>query len=124
MLFFLDWDDTLFPTRFVCECHFHDFLKKYNDIRTLTPNHLNEYLSTHCSTETLEQWKIYTSTVETILRYCVSIGDVYIITNSINGWANLTFRLTFPELMLLNIPIISARDRFPLSPEPKIKIFN
>ena len=90
-----DWDDTLLPTSFL---YSESILKeevKFNEIENQQIFELENYVCL-------------------LLYKAVEKGDVYIITNSGNGWVELTAKRFYPSILpiLERITIISAREQY------------
>ncbi|KAL0248612.1 hypothetical protein GEMRC1_003846 [Eukaryota sp. GEM-RC1] len=93
---FLDWDDTLLASSALSKRN----LRPYD--HSVFPQDV---------TESLE--KLEDAVIE-FMTLLSSQASVYIITNSTNGWVELSCHRFFPRLypLLENIPIVSARSLF------------
>ncbi|KAL0224925.1 hypothetical protein RCL1_002837 [Eukaryota sp. TZLM3-RCL] len=103
-LVFLDWDDTMLSSTFLLD-------KGYKPTEVFAlPQELAEEL------ELLE------TTVIDFLNFVSTTATTYIVTNSSNGWVQLSAKCFFPRLasLLDQFPVISARSlyegRFPNRP--------
>ena len=94
-IFIFDWDDTLF-----CTSHFfpNGVFKDHTKISERVNQNIKE----------LEQLSLY------ILKFAISKGDTFIITNSANGWVERTSKKYYPDFssIINQLTIISARSEF------------
>jgi hypothetical protein len=93
--FIFDWDDTLFCTSY------------------LTPYGIFRETQTFREKEIKFLIEVQKIIIE-ILDYCIKYGNIYIVTNAIKGWVELSIQKFYPKLVkyLSKIKIISARSEF------------
>ena len=94
---FFDWDDTL-----LCSSWLIDQGLDLCDIeKTVTE-------------DMLEKCKILSDSVAEILEEAKRLGQVVIITNSTNGWVDISCRALMPDVMsvLSDIPIVYAQSLY------------
>lgn len=113
-----DWDDTLFPTRYV----WNDERIKWDKVAPCfePDGHPALGAHAHCSEgvtmrEALSQ---HAKTVAALLRLAVTLGHVVIITLAADGWVDMSIRNFLPELQglleELQIDVIYCRVAVPL----------
>jgi hypothetical protein len=92
-----DWDDTLFPSTYLVK---KGYIK---NIYQVTSNF-----------EELEKFKQLENKLYLMLEKSLSLGDVYIITNSDKGWVELSSNVFLPKIITLlsKIKIISAKSTY------------
>lgn len=104
-LILLDWDDTLCPSSWMTEegvslySHPVELVTSWDDLHKLSQK------------------------VEKVLKKAKSLGSLYILTNSQDGWVTQSTNLLFPSLgnTLKTVPIYSANSKFSSSdPNPKM----
>jgi hypothetical protein len=105
----VDWDDTLMATTQLTM-----FIRQQNTKSGEEPNKFNPYNNTeftHVYQEALSLLEIRIITFLTILQ---QLGDVYIITNSEQGWVQMSCKQYLPSVWdhISTIPIISARTTY------------
>ncbi|EER16522.1 apicomplexan-conserved protein, putative [Perkinsus marinus ATCC 50983] len=85
-----DWDDTLFPTFVICSRSAEMTMELWNELQELA------------------------RVVEELLKCCLQVGTVVIVTNSEEGWVEYSAHTYFPSLtkVLRQCRIISARTTY------------
>jgi len=95
-----DWDDTLICSWFI------DLEMKRLDIKSITDFELNEEIKPIIL-------QIEENSIQ-LIRKARELGHVYIITNSMNGWVELSAKKLFPKLWedVKDLNIVSARSEY------------
>jgi len=85
VVFLIDWDDTLFPTT-----------------------------ASTAGSVTAAEWKSLQIDLEAFLTTALRYGRVHIVTNSENGWVEMSVARHMPGLapLIARIPVVSARSAF------------
>lgn len=94
-----DWDDTLMPTS-----AFEDLVKRAQSMDSYDQNMVNP------SFECFEQ---LSNAVMKLIKFALEKGDVYIITNAVEGWVenscNTCYSAELSEIIAQKVKVIAAR---------------
>mmetsp|Transcript_2405 Transcript_2405/g.3394 ORF Transcript_2405/g.3394 Transcript_2405/m.3394 type:complete len:234 (-) Transcript_2405:102-803(-) len=105
-----DWDDTLFPSTWVCECK-----------RTREGENGGEAQSPHTN-NSKAHLHLMEQEVFSCLSQAIHQGNVIIITNSYEGWVRLSAGVYFPSVVELldSVWVVSARSLFSIFSEDPV----